>query len=158
MSIDWLSKNPQYSPQSLLSPEDNLPFLPLDVHERVKYISKPRISLKLAANSTNELISFNDGRLFLTNSRIIFINDNHNFVLLLNKNLLEFGIDNSSWFGSNKYRFVFKPSFENAGLNHMYIWSLSVAFNEGGIFEFHECFKKVYDEYQNGEQLPAYSD
>lgn len=167
MSLDCLTYNTQYNLQ--LPPTDsNLPYVALE-NESLIYVSPNRISVHLSpANIKTEVVKSKQGNVYVTNQRLIFISENHymrnlpdvdfdDFVLLINKNLYSLGrID--GWFGSNKYSVTFKPSVEGAGLNHLYIWNLTVYFNNGGVFDFDTNFQKLYNEwkYQQQDILPEY--
>lgn len=133
--------------------------------ENIIYVSPDRVLLHLnPTHLTNEIKRGTEGKLYVTSHRLVYIgtgkNDFQNFVLLFNKNLFDFRLE-SSWFGSNKFSFLFRPTFENSGLNHLYTWKGLCFFNNGGITEFVQAFNKAYNEWkygQNGEQLPQYTE
>ncbi|GMM35731.1 hypothetical protein DASC09_030560 [Saccharomycopsis crataegensis] len=155
MSLDCLT----YSTTSA-----GLPFLLLP-KEHLKHSSPKRVSLTLnPTHLPSEYRRGSNGTAFITNKRLVYIaekhpdNDFQDFVLLFNANLHDFKME-TPWFGANKFTVLFKPTMENAGLNHMYIWKGIFSFNEGGIADFSTQVGKAYNEWkygQDGEQLPAY--
>ncbi|KAH3674439.1 hypothetical protein WICMUC_003276 [Wickerhamomyces mucosus] len=151
-----------------------------DVHGLAPFVLLPNETLffKLHANirvdlapigqENPETLSINKGAIYLTSQRLVILDSTSN-----NKHLDTSEVDNFAlfyediryykldmpWFGSNKYKFLFKISDPNGGLNYMYQWSLVIHFIEGGAIEFNEKFHtiKTRSEYSQEDDLPAYS-
>ncbi|ODV63064.1 uncharacterized protein ASCRUDRAFT_74466 [Ascoidea rubescens DSM 1968] len=172
MSLNWLELSDN------TDPSNPLPFVLLE-NESLRFRSPKRITIKLNPinNKNHETISSNNGTMYLTNKRLIFIsetnlridknyhneiNNFNNFVLLFNS-ILSFGLENS-WFGPNKWHCLFKINNPDGGLNYLYQWKILLIFNDGGMFDFAKAFESTFNDFKNNslfvqnEQLPVYSE
>ncbi|KAI5960143.1 uncharacterized protein KGF55_004866 [Candida pseudojiufengensis] len=175
MSINGVILKPNY--QQLLR-SNELPFeISSDGLEKLKYkTNTPRqnlsiVSDNLEANSSNLKISAQDGYIYLTSKRLIYITssqgDIESFVidltlapiLKLNHKLV------SPWFGANYWQFLFfsskQPSIASDGFPKEQYFKGEIKFLDGGLFEFVEKLNLVLNDVVNNKDiddaLPAYS-
>lgn len=116
-----------------------------------------------------ETLSINRAQIYITSQRIVILSltqiqegDNDlpvidNFSLLY-QDIKTYKLD-MPWFGSNKFKILFKVSNPNSGLNYLYPWNLTLHFMEGGAIDFNKNFTEVITRFNNNQidELPLYS-
>lgn len=153
MSINWVMRQVDLNP----------PFVPLE-NESLRFASPEPVEVKLKPlQLTNPDVISIKGRIYLTSHRIVVLSSedratNDSFALLykdIGSHKLEM-----PWFGTNKYKFLFKISDSNGGLNYLYTWESTVSFTNGGAIRFAEEFDKIKTNFDNDQvdELPAYSE
>ena len=127
------------------------------------------IKSKAAFGKTN--IQCDDGRVYVTNKRFVYVTDAQGdinaFSIDLNlAGLLQFSHEiKLPWFGANYWQFLFfsakEPAIASDGFAKEMWYEGTLQFNNGGLFEFIEVLNKVItDIHQNrdiDDELPRYS-
>lgn len=141
----------------------NPPFIPLE-NESLRFASPELVEVRLKPlQLTNPDVISIKGKIYLTSHRIVVLNSedkaiNDSFALLY-KDIGSYKLE-MPWFGTNKYKILFKISDPNGGLNYLYSWECTISFTSGGAIRFAEEFNKIKTNYDNDQvdELPAYSE
>ncbi|KAK9448826.1 uncharacterized protein V1518DRAFT_305952 [Limtongia smithiae] len=109
------------------------------------------------------------GQLLITSQRLIYVPDSHTHGLGPAPGFASFAAPlrniydahvTQPWFGPNAWMAVVIP-VPDGGLPERVPFELTITFNEGGAFEFHEAFERIRERVQEGlnhiEQLPVYT-
>lgn len=172
MSVNNVVFKSNYS--QFLQDPSYVPF-EMSTDEVLRYRSphgRQSLSVKLHLNTNNINIEANDGFIYITTKRLVFVTNSKGDVdsFLIDLNLagpvlkLTHAVK-CPWFGSNYWEFIF---FSDAGvgiatdgLPKNEYFKGAICFNEGGIYEFAEhldrCLTDATSNAHIDDQLPQYS-
>jgi hypothetical protein len=160
MSINTVALKPSH--EYLLG--KNIPF-DLDNGEVVRFAS-PSARQSLTIVSSARKINCNDGYLYLTNKRLVYVTasqgDISDFLFAMTSiPQLQFTHElKSPWFGPNYWQFKFLASSMCDGFPPNQYISGSIKFNDGGLFDMVRIFDVLVNDAVNNshidEELPRY--
>lgn len=148
-----------------------LPFEVSPDGEQLRFLSKTtRQNLNIKGKSGSLNVSCNDGHLYLTSKRLVYITGLQGDIITFLVDLqlapaLQFSHKLvAPWFGPNYWEFIFfstkLPAIASDGFPQEQYFTGDIKFNDGGLFEFVDSFNKVLNDVVNNNhidnELPRY--